>query len=448
MATPEEMYSEKERELLRLREARTASGQLQRSAPAEFMPTTAVGVPGGETIPNPPAPDMKRMVKDTSEAQSQLRKDAPSVLTDEQKLMAGGAAGLGLLGWLASKFISGTDSDQPPGGGGGPRDRYINREPTMDQNFKGPQEPSFLPEPTPAQPQPAAQPAAQTPVDDYRLRAFEEDQRRKNELHDLEVQKRKAELEIKKSKAAVPAPVTTAMPVEPAISREQAAARLAEMPEHPNPITKVEPSTLSQIGSSNLAAQTKEAIEEQKKSKSKSDVKEIHTYKSIADIPEGTVFRPDVGNLDRSLVNILGPEHRLYAKELINEGKMFGHSNDVNKDVSKLTSQYFKALQGQVPETLLSRDARKAQGVESKFGTYGKALGKAATVGGVAGTLMTIAQSANAKEAANALGEALLPLGATPSAVEPGTLTAKQLKAFEEAQKRGSPYRSVPPPTR
>lgn len=263
MATPEEMYSEKERELLRLREARTASGQLQRSAPAEFMPTTAVGVPGGETIPNPPAPDMKRMVKDTSEAQSQLRKDAPSVLTDEQKLMAGGAAGLGLLGWLASKFISGTDSDQPPSDR--LRDRSIRRDPTMDQNLKGPQEPSFLPEPTSAQPQPAAQPVAQTPADDYRLRAFEEDQRRKNELHDLEVQKRKAELEIKKSKAAVPAPVTTAMPVEPTISREQAAARLAEMPEHPNPITKVEQSTLSQIGSSNLAAQTKEAIAEQNK---------------------------------------------------------------------------------------------------------------------------------------------------------------------------------------
>jgi len=175
--------------------------------------------------------------------------------------------------------------------------------------------------------------------------------------------------------------------------------------------------------------------------------KEQHTFKSIADIPEGYVFRPDVGNLDRSLVNILGPEHRLYAKELINEGKMFGHSKDLNKDVSKLTTEYFQKLQGEVPETILSRDARKAQNIESKFGTYGSMLGKAAKVGGVAGTLMTIAQSANAKEAANAVGEALLPWGATPSAVEPGTLTAKQLKAFEEAQKRGSPYRSVPPPT-
>lgn len=176
--------------------------------------------------------------------------------------------------------------------------------------------------------------------------------------------------------------------------------------------------------------------------------KEQATFKSIADIPEGYVFRPDVGNLDRSLVNILGPEHRLYAKELINEGNMFGHSKDVNKDVSKLTTEYFKKLQEQVPETILSRDARKAQGIESKFGTYGSVLGKAAKVGGVAGTLMTIAQSANAKEAANALGEAILPLGATPSELQPGTLTAKQLKAFEEAKKLGSPYRAVPPPTR
>jgi hypothetical protein len=205
------------------------------------------------------------------------------------------------------------------------------------------------------------------------------------------------------------------------------------------------------MAASNLAGQTKEATAEQKKITGKSGtavspVKEQHTFKSVADIPEGMVFRPDVGNLDRSLANILGPEHRLYAKELINEGKMFGHSKDINKDVSRLTTEYFQNLQGQIPETILSRDARKAQGIESKFGTYGSVLGKAAKVGGVAGTLMTLAQSANAKEAANALGEALLPIGATPSAVEPGTLTAKQLKAFEEAKKLGSPYRSVPPP--
>ncbi len=172
----------------------------------------------------------------------------------------------------------------------------------------------------------------------------------------------------------------------------------------------------------------------------------IPAYKSEADIPKGMVFRTDVGNLDRSLVNILGPEHRLHAKELLNEGKMFGQSKNVNEDVSRITKEYFQKLQGEIPETLLGRDARRMQGVESKMGTYGSVLGKPAKVAGVLGTLMTVAQSANAREAAQAIGESLLPIGITPSEVQSGKLTAKQLKAFEEAQKLGSPYRSVPPP--
>ena len=44
------------------------------------------------------------------------------------------------------------------------------------------------------------------------------------------------------------------------------------------------------------------------------------------------------------------------------------------------------------------------------------------------------------------LGEALLPLGISPSELQPGTLGEAQLRAFQEAQKLGSPYRSVPPP--
>lgn len=43
------------------------------------------------------------------------------------------------------------------------------------------------------------------------------------------------------------------------------------------------------------------------------------------------------------------------------------------------------------------------------------------------------------------IGEALLPMSLTPSELESGTLTEKQLRAYQEAQKLGSPYRSVPP---
>jgi len=124
------------------------------------------------------------------------------------------------------------------------------------------------------------------------------------------------------------------------------------------------------------------------------------TFKTAAEIPEGFVFRPDVGNLDRSMYNILGPEHRQQAKEFLTGGKMFGQSADVNADVSKLTNQYFQRLQSEIPETILGRDARKLQNVPSDFGVYGGkgGFGKAAKVAGIAGTLFAGADLVNAAQ--------------------------------------------------
>lgn len=72
---------------------------------------------------------------------------------------------------------------------------------------------------------------------------------------------------VKQQQASAGTPVGSAAPdlTKPLpISPEQAAARVAELPQHPNPIEKLEASTLSQIGSSNLAAQTKELLAQQK----------------------------------------------------------------------------------------------------------------------------------------------------------------------------------------
>jgi len=125
----------------------------------------------------------------------------------------------------------------------------------------------------------------------------------------------------------------------------------------------------------------------------------IASFKTLADVPKGYEFRSDVGNLDRSMYNILGPEHRQYAKELLTGGQMFGNSPNVNADVSKLSTQYFQKLQSEIPETILSRDERRAQGIPSKFGNYGlQGFGKAAKVGGVAGTLFAVADIANAAQ--------------------------------------------------
>jgi hypothetical protein len=125
----------------------------------------------------------------------------------------------------------------------------------------------------------------------------------------------------------------------------------------------------------------------------------VATFKTLADVPKGYEFRSDVGNLDRSMYNILGPEHRQYAKELLTGGQMFGNSPNVNADVSRLSTQYFQKLQSEIPETILSRDERRAQGIPSKFGNYGlQGFGKAAKVGGVAGTLFAVADIANAAQ--------------------------------------------------
>lgn len=65
---------------------------------------------------------------------------------------------------------------------------------------------------------------------------------------------------------------------------------------------------------------------------------------------------------------------------------------------------------------------------------------------GATGAAFAGPKETRARDVRNAIGEALLPLGLTPSELQPGTLGEAQLRAFQEAQKLGSPYRSVPPP--
>jgi hypothetical protein len=192
------------------------------------------------------------------------------------------------------------------------------------------------------------------------------------------------------------------------------------------------------------------------KSTSKGPKKEpaVVTFKTAKDIPEGFVFRPDVGNLDRSLGNILGLEHRANAREMFAGGKPFGQFKGsgptaFNDEISRLTTNYFQKLQSEIPETILSRDARKAQGIPSDFGTYATKtnFGKAAKVAGVAGTLIAVADLANAKTAeqkANAgvnLLEAVLPPGADILEAGKGsTLSAEQVQQRQNAYLLGSPY--------
>lgn len=166
---------------------------------------------------------------------------------------------------------------------------------------------------------------------------------------------------------------------------------------------------------------------------------------SLKAIPPGFVFREDVGNLDRSLGNILGKEHREYARELFNQGKPFGHSADLNNDVSKLTNEYWQRLQSEMPESLLGRDARRAQNIQSEFGTFAKNtnFGQKAKFAGKLGTLFALSDLANAKTAeqkanagVNLLG-AVLPPGMDINDVGAPTVPSQKIS---QAALLGSPY--------
>lgn len=159
-------------------------------------------------------------------------------------------------------------------------------------------------------------------------------------------------------------------------------------------------------------------------------------FGSINEVPKGYVFVPE-GQLMDITRNAVGQE--AFTAKLgefggypLTQGQAYEQSRKINKSLGR--PSYIEA---------------KAAGIEpepTKSITKSVGGSKLVKVAGVGGALISLANVANAKEAAQTVGEMLLPIGATPSEVQPGTLTEKQLRAYAEAQKLGSPYRSVPPP--
>jgi hypothetical protein len=158
---------------------------------------------------------------------------------------------------------------------------------------------------------------------------------------------------------------------------------------------------------------------------------------------EGKVFKEGFGGADNYLEKQMGPDIRRFMKDEFNQGKPYGGGQAAMDKAYADIKRYDTYLKENIPVQTLNRDERKAMGIPPPK-DY-PVLGKAMKVGGVAGLLMTAGQAANAREAVSNVAEALLPLGMTPSELAPGTLTKKQLDAYKEAQKLGSPYRSVPP---
>jgi len=169
--------------------------------------------------------------------------------------------------------------------------------------------------------------------------------------------------------------------------------------------------------------------------------KDKKTFAKIEELPKELQFKAGLGGGDSWLHDTVGPDVRKFIIDEFNAGKPIGGGQAGMDKAYGLVGKYEQWLKENIPEQTLNRAERKAAGVPPPK-QYGP-LGKVAKVAGATGLLMTAAQSANAAELARNVGEALLPIGATPSELAPGTLTEKQLNAFREAEKLGSPYRTV-----
>lgn len=231
-------------------------------------------------------------------------------------------------------------------------------------------------------------------------------------------------------KAAVPpAPATTAAPV---VTAPQAAAPVAP------PATPATPELETALGKptvttgSGMPAYAGQGGESAKMKKE---------FGSIADVPKGYVFVPSGQYMDITR-NAVGQE--AFTTKLGEFGgypktteAAYEQSRAINKSLGRLSREEAKA-------------AGVAVGDVTPSITKKVAGSKTVKVAGVGGALISLADVASAKEAANTIGEMLLPIGLTPSTLASGTLPpeirAAQERQLKEMQKLGSPYRSVPPP--
>jgi hypothetical protein len=106
------------------------------------------------------------MAKETASAQGALREEAPPMFSDDQQKIAYGVGGLALLTYLGSKLFGDGGGDGGPSGNKrtSVRDRSIMREPQMDVSTKGPQEPMLAQPMSNVAPEPVAKPTTSAPL--------------------------------------------------------------------------------------------------------------------------------------------------------------------------------------------------------------------------------------------------------------------------------------------
>lgn len=388
-------------------------------------PAQVQAQPAGPVAPPAPvakAPNASGLVKKVAEANKELQEQMPApqpqsaasnlvgdITKNWQNLLPLVVPPLiGAASWLATKAFggeseSGGKAKEPPKS---IADRTIRKfDPLMDVNQKpptGPVEPEFA---KPTQPS-VVNVTPKDPVEKMLLERYQAQQ-------------------ASKPQPAVQAPVASVAP--PSVqSLDKAFA------------TSVAPPVVQTAPAAPVApVQPTPAATEPKKTGGRP------TKQAVAAEMEGKVFKKDFGGADNYLEKQFGPDIRRFMKDEFNQGKPYGGGQAAMDKAYADIKKYDAWLKENIPVQTLNREERKAMGVPPPK-DY-PVLGKAMKVGGAAGLLMTAGQAANAKEVMGSIGEALLPLGMTPSDLAPGTLTKKQLDAYKEAQKLGSPYRSVPP---
>jgi hypothetical protein len=419
-------------------------------APMQSSALPPVTSPIKPSKPKAAEPNVSQLVQNVSEANRSIQESTPapqapsaidalvSDITSNWKTVLGAAA-VPAIGWMASKMMGGksTEESKPKA----IKDRLLVPSERVEPTFSPPSKvgPITNMPGTPEELQKALGPNWEAT-----LAKSEAARKEKQMLAQERARTSMGEIPAPVAQPPVPAP----QPAAPS-SVAQAAAQTAP----------VAPPTVAQIAQQAAPAITEAAqapaesippAEKNKGGRPKGVQGKKWTYEAGAQLPEGTVFKEGWGGADNWLNNEVGKEKAKLIRETFNQGKPFGEGSKENMARAANAMNEFGLVQymsGDQPK-ILSKENRERFGIAppEQHGRLNKTFDKAVKVGGVAGLLLTAAEAANAKQAAQNIGEALLPIGMTPSDLASGTLTEKQLRAYQEAQKLGSPYRSVPPP--
>jgi hypothetical protein len=167
------------------------------------------------------------------------------------------------------------------------------------------------------------------------------------------------------------------------------------------------------------------------------------TFKTPAELPQGTVFKEGWGGADSWLNDQVGKEKAKAIRNTYNQGRGFGSGAEAIKNAATALAEFGNTqFMTQGEPMIMSKENRQRFGIAppQQAGALNKAFPKAVKVGGLAGLLLTANEAANAKnlrEAAGTVGEAFLPIGATPSIAGAPVVPPSR---FSEAAKLGSPY--------